>query len=110
MTDQNSTPDPAADLPEDLFEVREVIDERLRVRVGQLVQARSQEIAEYAAELSVDVAMAAASGDQRGMRHLRAQAKNLAEKHRLGASKDVWQIISDLTVDLATVLAKALVV
>lgn len=112
-----------SDTPENEFEVitgpildeRQVaiataFEDRLKLRIGQLVQGGAADVQKYAADLSLDLALAATSDNKRAMRHLRAQVKNLGEKHRLAASKAIWGQIADFSYDLAFMVTKTLVV
>lgn len=82
--------------------------ERLKRAVGAVAQGAAADVERYAAEMSVDLALAASLDDERALRHLAAQAKNLGEKHRLSASRAGWEQISEVTFDLGQTLAVGL--
>lgn len=89
---------------------RAAIEDILKRRLGEVVQGAAADIAKYAAEMSVDLTMAAALQDQTAMRHLAAQTRMLGEKHRLAASRSGWAVFEALTLDIATAVAAGMAV
>lgn len=109
MTDQSYT-DPQDTAP-DLKTAQEAVEEILKRRMGAVAKGAAADIQRYAAEMSVDLTLAAATQDTRAMEHLAAQSKLLAEKHRLAMATSLnWMALQEFTLDLATALAAGLAV
>jgi len=93
-----------------LEELAAALAEKLKLRVGRLVQGAAEDIEQYAAEIAADMATAALLQDEQALAHLKGQTRLLAEKHRLAASEAAWATVGELAFDLADILRVAVAV
>jgi len=70
--------------------------EGVRLRAGQLLRGSAESVQRYAAAIAVDMAYAASTDDAEMARHLRAQARALAEAERLEVAGASWEQLSEL--------------
>ena len=102
MTDFNDTDD------RDFEMIRDAFADKFRERFGRLLQGTAEDVEAYAAEMAADWALAASTGDQEAMSHLKAQTQMLGEKQRLTASRSVWGQVGDFVFDLSQVVSRLL--
>lgn len=95
-------------MPEPEASVAAALEAKLRERLGRMLQGAAADVAKYATAVSVDLAAAAAMQDERALRHLRAQAQMLGEKHRLQASRQLWAAAAEMIFDLGDLASAAL--
>ena len=97
------------ELPEgfDWEAVAKTLSDRLVERVGRLARGRADDIRDFAAQMAVDLTMAAATADERALRHLAAQSRMLAEASIIGASREAWGALQESVLDMGLTLTGA---
>lgn len=87
--------------------VVDAIEGALRSSLDRLVKSGILSLDAYAKALSKDLARALRSGDQDLLEEVSAQARALAEQHRVRLTKQAWGIFEAILDGLVTVILAA---